>query len=88
MARDVDQVTVDSFELVRSIKINVRMPRLFGARLWVAAQLFRFASWVSGMGTVIEIDDEKGARMSEQVERAIAQIEAGDFDEVDPQSAD
>ena len=58
MACSAGEITVDGSELLSSIRIGVRMPRMFGLRMWVATRLFELAGLVSGMNVVVEIDDE------------------------------
>lgn len=58
MARSTGEITIDGSELMSSIRIGVRMPRLFGPRMWVATRLFELAGWVSGTSVVVEVEDE------------------------------
>jgi hypothetical protein len=58
MTRSAGEITVDGTELLSSIRIGIRMPRLFGLRLWVATKLFSLAGIISGTNVVIEVDDD------------------------------
>ena len=49
---------IDSREILLGIHVTVRMPRLFGLRLWVAAKLVALAGVVSGTNMVVEMDDD------------------------------
>ncbi len=53
-----DQITIEGSDLLRAIKIGIRMPRMLGPRFWIAIQLFRLAGWVSGTNVVVEVDDD------------------------------
>lgn len=55
MARD--EIIVDGSELMRSVRLGVRMPRMFGARMTLATWLFSLAGLVSGTNVVVEVDD-------------------------------
>ncbi|NTG48981.1 hypothetical protein G6M04_16515 [Agrobacterium rhizogenes] len=57
MTRDCGEVIVDGGELLRSLRIGVRVPRMFGPRMTLATWLFILAGWVSGTRVVVEIDD-------------------------------
>ncbi|MCP8894285.1 hypothetical protein KYK29_05035 [Shinella daejeonensis] len=56
MARS--EIVIDGRELMESIRIGVRMPRLFGLRMWMATKLFMLAGWMSGANVVIEGAEE------------------------------
>lgn len=58
MAKALDDMTIDGGEVLRSIKITVRMPRLIGARIWIGSKIMLFGAWVTGMTVSFEIDDE------------------------------
>lgn len=53
-----NEIIIEGDDLLRSIRIGIRMPRLFGIRMTVATWLFSLAGWVSGTNVVVEIDDE------------------------------
>jgi hypothetical protein len=65
MAKDAGEIIVDGSELLHSLRIGIRMPRLFAPRMTVATWLFQLAGLVSGTNVVIEVDegatDEAGA---------------------------
>ncbi len=52
------EIVVDGRELLHSVKIGVRMPRMFGLRMWVATKLFQLAAAVTSFNVVIEVDDD------------------------------
>ena len=54
MAKDAGEITIDGGELIRSIHIGIRMPRMFGLRMTVATWLFNLAGLVSGTNVVVE----------------------------------
>lgn len=56
MARS--EIVFDGRELMSSVRIGIRMPRMFGLRMWVATRLFELAGWVSGTNMVVEIENE------------------------------
>jgi hypothetical protein len=60
MAKDAGEIIIDGKELLRSVRIGIRMPRLFGPRMTAATWLFQLAGWVSGTNVVIviEVDDD------------------------------
>ncbi|WIC84694.1 hypothetical protein [Agrobacterium tumefaciens] len=58
MARDCDEIIVDGSDLLRRLRIGVKMPRMFGPRMTVATWLFRLAGLVSGTNVVVEVDDD------------------------------
>ena len=53
-----NEIVVDGRELLNSVKIGVRMPRMFGLRMWLATKLFELAAAVTGFNVVIEVDEE------------------------------
>lgn len=53
-----DEITIDGNELLTAIRLRVRMPRLFGLRLWLTTRLFGLAELVSGMTVVVEVNDD------------------------------
>ncbi|MGO1160555.1 hypothetical protein ACTOV4_01195 [Brucella sp. C7-11G] len=53
-----DEIIIDGNDLISSINIGVKMPRMFGLRMTVAMWLFKLAGQVSGMNVVVEVDDE------------------------------
>jgi hypothetical protein len=55
MARD--EIIVDGSELLRSVRLGVRLPRMFGPRMTIATWLFSLAGFVSGANVVVEVDD-------------------------------
>lgn len=60
MARSMGEITIDGNELMASIRIGVRMPRMFGLRMWTATRLFELAGWVTGWNVVVEVEDDEG----------------------------
>ncbi|WP_037421955.1 hypothetical protein [Sinorhizobium sp. CCBAU 05631] len=60
MARDCGEIVVDGDDLLRSLRIGIRMPRMFGPRMTVATWLFTLAGWVSGTNVVVEVGDDEG----------------------------
>jgi len=54
-----NEITIDGRELISSINIGVKMPRMFGLRMAVAMWLFKLAGQVSGMNVVVEVDDDE-----------------------------
>lgn len=58
MARDCGEIIVEGSELLSRLRIGVKMPRMFGPRMTVAAWLFQLAGLVSGTNVVVEVDDE------------------------------
>lgn len=58
MARDAGEIVIDGRELRSSLIVTIRMPRLFGLRLWVAAKLVSLAGVVSGTRITVELDEE------------------------------
>ena len=65
MAKNAGEIVINGDELLHSLRIGIRMPRLFAPRMTVATWLFRLAGWVSGTNVVVEVDedatDEAGA---------------------------
>lgn len=59
MARSMGEITVDGNELMASIRIGVRMPRMFGLRMWIATRLFELAGLVSGTNVMVEIEGDE-----------------------------
>jgi hypothetical protein len=57
MAKNVGEITVDANKLMANIRVTVRMPRLFGVRIWLATLLFELAGLISGLNVVVEFDD-------------------------------
>jgi hypothetical protein len=53
-----NEIVVDGRELMSTVTLSVRMPRLFGLRMWLATKLFELAATVTGFNVVIEVDDE------------------------------
>jgi len=58
MARNAGEIVIDGRELMESIRIGVRMPHLFGARIWIATRLFELAGLVTGWNVVVEVEGE------------------------------
>lgn len=58
MARDCGEIIVDGSDLLRRLRIGVKMPRMFGPRITVATWLFRWSGLVSGTNVVVEVDDD------------------------------
>ncbi len=56
MARN--EIIIDGKELLSSVTIGIRMPRLFALRMWVATRLFQLGAWMSGMNVVIDIEGD------------------------------
>lgn len=54
-----DEILIDGNDLISSINIGVKMPRMFGLRMTVAMRLFKLAGQVSGMNVVVEVDDDE-----------------------------
>jgi uncharacterized membrane protein len=54
-----DEIIIDGNDLISSIKIGVKMPRMFGLRMTVATWLFTLAGLVGGMNVVVEVDDDE-----------------------------
>lgn len=59
MTRSAGEIIIDGRELMESIRIGVRMPRLFGARIWIATRLFELAGLVTGWNVVVEIEGDE-----------------------------
>lgn len=59
MARRAGEITIDGRELLSSVTIGVRMPRLFGVRMWGATRLFELGAWMSGMNVAIDIEGDE-----------------------------
>lgn len=53
-----NEIIIEGDDLLRSLRIGIRMPRLFGIRMTVATWLFNLAGWISGTNVVVEIDNE------------------------------
>ncbi|PRD42165.1 hypothetical protein C5748_17010 [Phyllobacterium phragmitis] len=51
-----DEIIIDGAELLSSIRIGVRMPRMFGLRMTLATWIFKLAGWVSGANVAVQID--------------------------------
>jgi hypothetical protein len=47
-------VTLDTGKVMRSVQIRVRIPRTFGLRIWLAAQVFRLGGWIAGCALIVE----------------------------------
>lgn len=58
MAKDAGEITIDGSELIRSIRIGIRVPRMLGLRMTVATWLFNLAGLVSGTNVVVEVDED------------------------------
>ncbi|WP_275790537.1 hypothetical protein [Pararhizobium gei] len=58
MTRDAGEIAIDGNELLRTLRIGVKMPRMFGPRMTFATWLLTLAGWVSGTNVVVEVDDE------------------------------
>ncbi|KAA9369552.1 hypothetical protein [Ochrobactrum quorumnocens] len=58
-SRKTDEIVLDCRELISSINIGVKMPRMFGLRMAVATWLFKLAGLVSGVNVVVEADDDE-----------------------------
>lgn len=54
-----NEISVDGRELISSINIGVKMPRMFGLRMTVATWLFTLAGLIGGMNVVVEVDDNE-----------------------------
>lgn len=54
-----NEIIVDGRELISSINIGVKMPRMFGLRMTVATWLFTLAGLIGGMNVVVEVDDNE-----------------------------
>lgn len=54
-----NEIVVDGRDLLSSIRIGVRMPRLFSLRMWMSTRLFEAAGWISGANVVVEIDGDE-----------------------------
>lgn len=54
-----DEIILDGRDLISSINIGVKMPRMFGLRMTIATWLFILAGLVGGMNVVVEVDDDK-----------------------------
>ena len=52
------EIVVDGREMLRTVRLKVRMPRAFGLRVWLGTWLFELADLVIGMAVMIEVDDE------------------------------
>lgn len=59
MARNAGEITIDGNELMRSVRIGVRMPRMIGLRMWIATRLFELAGLVTGWNVVVEVDEDQ-----------------------------
>jgi len=57
MARTSDEITINGSDLLCSLRIGIKMPRMFGPRMTVATWLFQLAGVVSGTKVVVEVDD-------------------------------
>ena len=70
MVRNRSEIIVDGGKLLRSLRIGVRMPRMFGPRMTLATWLFTLAGWVSGLNVVVEVgEDDAGLSKFEQEQR-------------------
>lgn len=54
-----DEIVIDGRDLLSSIRIGVKMPRMFGLRMTVAMWLFNLAGRVSGMSVIVEVDGDE-----------------------------
>ncbi|PWJ73841.1 hypothetical protein C7441_12524 [Pseudaminobacter salicylatoxidans] len=59
MARSAGEIVIDGRDLMESIRIGVRMPRLFGVRIWIATRLFELAGLVTGWNVVVEVEGDE-----------------------------
>ncbi len=58
MARNAGGIAIDGRELLSSIRIAVRMPRMLGPRMWLATKLFALAGLACGMNVAVDLDGE------------------------------
>lgn len=58
MARSAAEITINGSELLRNIRINIRWPRAFGLRMWIAGRLFVLAGKISGTSVVVEVEGD------------------------------
>ncbi len=54
-----DEIIIDGRDLISSINIGVKMPRMFGLRMTIATWLFTLAGLVGGLNVVVEVDDDE-----------------------------
>lgn len=54
-----DEIIVDGSDLIKSIRIGVRMPRMLRVRMVIASWLFTLAGLVSGSNVVVEVNNEE-----------------------------
>jgi len=54
-----DEIIIDGRDLLTSIRIGVKMPRMFGLRMTIATWLFKLAGFVSSLNVVVEADDDE-----------------------------
>ncbi len=54
-----DEIAIDGRDLLSSIRINVKMPRMLGVRMTIATWLFNLAGFVSGTNVVIDVNGEE-----------------------------
>ncbi len=54
-----DEIIIDGRDLIRSINIGVKMPRMFGLRMTAATWLFTLAGLVGGLNVVVEVDGDE-----------------------------
>uniref|UniRef100_A0A1A7GCZ4 Putative membrane protein n=1 Tax=biofilter metagenome TaxID=1070537 RepID=A0A1A7GCZ4_9ZZZZ len=54
-----DEIIIDGRDLLTSIRIGVKMPRMFGLRMTIATWLFKLAGLVSGLNVFVEADDDE-----------------------------
>ena len=52
-----DEIIVDGSDLIKSIRIGVRLPRALGVRMAIASWLFTLAGFVSGTTVLVEFND-------------------------------
>lgn len=55
---DPGTVRLTQSEVMDGLSIKVKLPRLFAARVWLMAQLIRFAAFVGGCEIEIEIEEK------------------------------
>ncbi|KAB2781253.1 hypothetical protein [Brucella anthropi] len=54
-----DEIVIDGRDLLSSIRIGVKMPRMFGVRMTIATWLFNLAGFVGGLNVVVDADSEE-----------------------------
>lgn len=53
-----DEIVINGSDLLRTLRIGIKMPRMFAPRMTVATWLFNLAGFVSGTNVVVVIDDD------------------------------